>query len=139
MKVHPHVRGEDERELDRLVNPGGSPPRAWGRRTTVFSAATEVRFTPTCVGKTPSRRAGAPAASVHPHVRGEDGVIVAGSAVRNGSPPRAWGRHRFILQRPNACRFTPTCVGKTGLSLVICLAAPVHPHVRGEDLLFMDI
>src|SRR5947209_4592394 len=30
-------------------------------------------------------------------------------------------------------RFTPTCVGKTLIGLVLLLPRSVHPHLRGED------
>src|SRR6185437_10548844 len=91
----------------------GSPPRAWGRRLQRKSGFPGNRFTPTCVGKTLSRRLPRPCTSVHPHVRGED------------------GRRRAARSRRK--RFTPTCVGKTRVSLPSTLPRPVHPHVRGED------
>src|SRR5207302_390129 len=113
----------------------GSPPRVWGRRTASRSwrpemavrphvrgedqragavHAAQVRFTPTCVGKTalgykvrmatpgsPPRAWGrrratgppGPGRSVHPHVRGED--------------------RRPYDARRRPVRFTPMCVGKT--------------------------
>ena len=30
-------------------------------------------------------------------------------------------------------RYTPTCVGKTGLCLISFTLTPVHPHVCGEN------
>ncbi len=111
----------------------GSPPRAWGRRDMRWILFFRPRFTPTCVGKTPSRRVHEFLSTVHPHVRGEDesawGVALRGP----GSPPRAWGRRFstwFIL---GIGRFTPTCVGKTSVDFYPCALVPVHPHVRGED------
>src|SRR5262249_42360252 len=50
----------------------GSPPRAWGRRSSSSAAA-----------------APPPA---HPHGRGDDSSSSVGSGAYTGSPPRAWGR-----------------------------------------------
>ena len=71
--VHPHVRGDDAFESALAAEHGGSPPRAWGRRTGMTG------------------RGGAP--TVHPHVRGDDDDNVLLLAHDAGSPPRAWGRH----------------------------------------------
>ena len=70
---------------------------------------------------------------VHPHVRGEDESILRGGTLKDGSPPRAWGRLQGPMQREPGHRFTPTCVGKTARSRKSLSATPVHPHVRGED------
>ena len=132
--VHPHVRGDDIRQLHRYaeyggspprawgrrllprtsLEPSGSPPRAWGRRHLLSEPPREPRFTPTCVGTT--------LPMVFPSV----GSI--------GSPPRAWGRHLRERVRPDACRFTPTCVGTTGVARAHRATSPVHPHVRGDDV-----
>jgi len=50
----------------------GSPPRAWGRLTYLFSLVTYR--------------------AVHPHGRGDDKVVGAVTGNEDGSPPRAWGR-----------------------------------------------
>ena len=154
--VHPHVRGEDVEFIALYVNgrrftptcvgkmefrnsPSvtyiGSPPRAWGRSgMSVF----ECRCTPVhphVRGEDASLAADHRRLPVHPHVRGEDG------------PQKA-----VAVQ---AARFTPTCVGKIVLVLTVFVtfigspprawgrfprtaprrfSAPVHPHVRGEDV-----
>jgi len=92
----------------------GSPPRAWGRRTSGLLRRAVVRFTPTCVGKTPSVSMTASPTPVHPHVRGEDVYRGQPAEAVVGSPPRAWGRLRSASAISNG--------------------VPVHPHVRGEDL-----
>ncbi len=109
--VHPHVRGEYGARTSFTVSVSGSPPRAWGvlqisdcrlgpvrftptcvGSTLVFcSSSSSSRFTPTCVGSTtPSIPLMLPWA-VHPHVRGEYGVLDAPDVGDDGSPPRAWG------------------------------------------------
>ena len=134
--VHPHVCGEDNtRSLSQVVN-GGSPPRVWGRLGGDDGVVVELRFTPTCVGKTRVGRPLPSCGSVHPHVCGEDTSLNAAYAVACGSPPRVWGRQMTSFFFLNSFRFTPTCVGKT---LKVCLprtAFAVHPHVCGEDCRF---
>ena len=66
-------------------------------------------------------------------MRGENTSIAAAIAVCNNTPPHAWGKH---LRRPYSCRrrrYTPTCVGKTGLEQRHKNSNKVHPHVRGEN------
>ena len=128
-----------------------SPPRAWGRRRRHPRRAQPARlwgrpargaawigtcrFTPTCVGTTAPELQSVDLLTVHPHVRGDDGSHHTYTPYRNGSPPRAWGRHRRKLSSYPATRFTPTCVGTTlVLPLRIAFTA-VHPHVRGDDRL----
>ena len=137
--------------------------------------ATVCRFTPTCVGTTPLakvpclRRTGSPprawgrrrypcapkpAASVHPHVRGDDSSMnawpsgVSGSPPRAwgrrarpargachcGSPPRAWGRRPASFDPIDPSGFTPTCVGTTRSERPRTRTRAVHPHVRGDDV-----
>ena len=53
------------------------------------------------------------------------------------TPPRAWGRparRSFLL---NQSRNTPTCVGKTYVSVKAPKSYVKHPHVRGEDYSIM--
>ena len=69
---HPHVRGEDPG-----VSPGPrfeaeTPPRAWGRLSPFILFVCRPRNTPTCVGKTRTRRGPSCLTWKHPHVRGED-------------------------------------------------------------------
>ena len=72
-RVHPHVRGDDPVVTQGRGACAGSPPRAWGRPAPLHAAVARRRFTPTCVGTTRTRDAGHAAATVHPHVRGDDG------------------------------------------------------------------
>src|SRR4051794_6748667 len=91
--VHPHMRGEDVLVLLDLDD--------------------DVRFTPTCVGKTPA------------------GPSTPGG--RPGSPPHAWGRLRGKGYLGRSLRFTPTCVGKTSVTTsgyITFLGSP--PHAWGR-------
>ena len=71
------------------------------------------RFTPICVGKTTSGRYFRISASVHPHMRGEDGGFETETAMTKGSPPSAWGRRLTLV--------------------TVAPVRSVHPHMRGED------
>ena len=50
--VHPHGRGDHEKNRFGPQGSAGSPPRAWGPLTTVSVAIAKPRFTPTGVGTT---------------------------------------------------------------------------------------
>ncbi len=91
-----------------------------------------IRFTPTCVGTMISVRSVGILVAVHPHVRGDNGLVTAGRTRhqgftptcvgtiagdagwpdnKRGSPPRAWGQLAGLTAGLTARRFTPTCVG----------------------------
>ncbi len=90
--VHPHMRGEDYYGSDPAVEANGSPPHAWGRHFDIARITDVVRFTPTCVGKTQRLFRTGRANTVHPHMRGEDILVVIHCLISFGSPPHAWGR-----------------------------------------------
>ena len=112
LPVHPHVRGEDSRTSRPTRWSCGSPPRAWGRWPRSPGGSGRRRFTPTCVGKIRLMSQGQGRATVHPHVRGEDGSRFPPRLTQPGSPPRAWGRFPHMAVLFGRGRFTPTCVGK---------------------------
>ena len=114
--VHPHMRGEDSSTYRAPPSGGGSPPHAWGRRKGIGILPGGLRFTPTCVGKTRPDQSPAPPPSVHPHMRGEDDRNIPFLLLVFGSPPHAWGRREPAKGGRIIWRFTPTCVGKTGVS-----------------------
>ena len=111
----------------------GSLPRALGRGRAARGHGVLQRFTPTCVG---TRRKSHPwlgYGSVHPHVRGDEPRRSDENAGNLGSPPRAWGRARVGRRPERGARFTPTCVGTRRRWRAGRRAAPVHPHVRGDE------
>ena len=111
--VHPHVRGDNYKWASKKGKWYGSPPRAWGQRALLTSRGRAGRFTPTCVGTTCAPLYRWIYATVHPHVRGDNGSPKHRTAQGAGSPPRAWGQR----QQTNAIKLT----------------MPVHPHVRGDN------
>ena len=51
LAVHPHVRGESETKRGGDTIYQGSPPRTWGKRSSIASSSSYSGFTPTHVGK----------------------------------------------------------------------------------------
>ena len=91
-KKHPHGRGEDNAEVQRVADIVETPPRAWGRRASHPCAANDRGNTPTGVGKTGYRLSTGASCGKHPHGRGEDGPGTRRPPQRKETPPRAWGR-----------------------------------------------
>ena len=132
--VHPHMRGEYLIAASSFWTVSGSPPHAWGILEIRLAVVLCQRFTPTCVGNTSGGGCGWTEPAVHPHMRGEYAIPSEWPRYfgMDGSPPHAWGIHplqRILLGQD---RFTPTCVGNTGMSQAFISAYPVHPHMRGE-------
>ena len=92
VKVHPHVRGDDDSDTFQTSVEQGSPPRAWGRSQQGNHGRTIRRFTPTCVGTISTVLDKLIKGKVHPHVRGDDAPTPTADHAARGSPPRAWGR-----------------------------------------------
>ena len=90
----------------------GSPPRAWGRCLPEAPLGLSARFTPTCVGTILPHTVGHFQTTVHPHVRGDDGVATSSEPTKNGSPPRAWGRSLYSRRCPSAAGSPPRAWGR---------------------------
>ena len=90
--VHPHVRGDNCRQITWILSSGGSPPRAWGQYWAAYLAERLLRFTPTCVGTIHFHRCIIAPPPVHPHVRGDNNIPAVSPGLNTGSPPRAWGQ-----------------------------------------------
>ena len=130
--VHPHACGEYAGTICRSPARSGSPPRLWGIRRWRRKSGGRWRFTPTPVGNTPCSASCRRRCAVHPHACGEyDAGHVVPLAV-DGSPPRLWGIHVFIVVGRQRYRFTPTPVGNTGRRPAVAGAWSVHPHACGE-------
>ncbi len=89
---HPHVRGDDPAHPAFPPSVRGTPPRAWGRRSLMFSKDISKWNTPTCVGTTAASGTTTARSTEHPHVRGDDATGRDRISARSGTPPRAWGR-----------------------------------------------
>ena len=70
--VHPRIRGEDYVKRLMVYFRTGSPPHTRGRSSPERPRGSVGRFTPAYAGKIDPLRQKAPAAQVHPRIRGED-------------------------------------------------------------------
>ena len=111
----------------------GSPPRVWGKQNKGNEVSDGRRFTPTCVGKTCPEVPRTFLDLVHPHVCGENALMVCSPKRESGSPPRVWGKRSARYWQFVWTRFTPTCVGKTHPFAKKIAYPAVHPHVCGEN------
>ncbi len=110
-----------------------TPPRAWGRDTSLLLSKRIDGNTPTGVGKRFSSLFSRASRQKHPHGRGEEDHKAAKEKIRAETPPRAWGR---VSPAPATCAETgntPTCVGKTCAHQVDRFSPQKHPHGRGEE------
>ena len=131
--VHPHARGDNDKcELDCAPDTG-SPPRAWGQYLQVAGISGLARFTPTRVGTMETECRKVLNSAVHPHARGDNGEPSARTAIRAGSPPRAWGQWVSDGRELVTERFTPTRVGTMGQVGHRSPRVSVHPHARGDN------
>ena len=134
LTVHPHARGEHSRSPSVIVLPSGSSPRPWGTPRQPARGLRAVRFIPTPVGNTEAGVGRGPLPAVHPHARGEHGVVSLRVEGLAGSSPRPWGTRRWRRARGAGHRFIPTPVGNTGVISTAARPLAVHPHARGEHL-----
>ncbi len=125
--------GENDLQHANLQYADGTPPRVWGKLNFARQRSQVIRYTPTCVGKTYSSIVFVCYTKVHPHVCGENVLVQRRYQLRQGTPPRVWGKRLVWLYVTDACRYTPTCVGKTNHTLTRILVIAVHPHVCGEN------
>ena len=113
---HPHGRGEETASIKSCTTCAETPPRAWGRAAIIHLILKMDRNTPTGVGKRSSRYSGAHYTEKHPHGRGEEILCAVSSAIKQETPPRAWGRVCAGRYRAGHCGNTPTGVGKSAHS-----------------------
>jgi len=111
--VHPHARGEHLINIFIIYINNGSSPRAWGTPSARLLISLLHWFIPTRVGNTLGASMIFTTKPVHPHARGEHPPARAARYLPNGSSPRAWGTHYFLLRLLWAQRFIPTRVGNT--------------------------
>ena len=138
-RKHPHERGEDQTDSTSCTVQTETPPRAWGRRQNFRNNRERFGNTPTSVGKTLGLLSSEGPVEKHPHERGEDAFASWTRHRIPETPPRAWGRRRYLVDKLRQMRNTPTSVGKT-ISLASCIRLPwKHPHERGEDSPFIPV
>ena len=112
-RKHPHGRGEDASPAGTAKPTPETPPRAWGRLERDPVGHLGGGNTPTGVGKTSQRVPVVSAQRKHPHGRGEDRLSPSEFPSLAETPPRAWGRLKFLDRDESFMGNTPTGVGKT--------------------------
>ena len=132
--VHPHARGERQREAHIWPNGVGSSPRTWGTHQHPARARSAPRFIPTHVGNAKCASTWSAGPAVHPHARGERLPPHRRQLPPCGSSPRTWGTRVAALMNGARTRFIPTHVGNAACLPSWPVAASVHPHARGERL-----
>ena len=130
--VHPHRRGELVQSTVLSLSWIGSSPQAWGTHSRFFASFDLLRFIPTGVGNSASRRAKRPKSPVHPHRRGELPGRPRANGDPGGSSPQAWGTHEMTADQHKELRFIPTGVGNSFEEGLYYDDGSVHPHRRGE-------
>ncbi len=131
--VHPHGRGDNINDIMNAAAAVGSPPRAWGQCSRDLIQPGDDRFTPTGVGTIFSATARCRRLTVHPHGRGDNSAADAGTSLKTGSPPRAWGQYETEAASLTEARFTPTGVGTMWSRGADLIPTSVHPHGRGDN------
>ncbi len=117
----------------------GSSPRARGAGTAQRPAGQTLRFIPACAGSRPSTQHSPPEITVHPRVRGEQASTIFGVLTPRGSSPRARGAVGAERIEHDGQRFIPACAGSSGEPLPGSVPCTVHPRVRGEQWLMVEV
>ena len=138
MAVHPHVCGEHITFNRSLSSLAGSSPRVWGAYHQHHERQGAGRFIPTCVGSISEVARKPQDTWVHPHVCGEHWEEFNLEGQPAGSSPRVWGAWLPPIEFCVAIRFIPTCVGSICRTLWSSRRLPVHPHVCGEHVEFVE-
>ena len=139
MAVHPRVRGEHFLPIELENVAAGSSPRARGTLWRFLLLASYPRFIPACAGNTIYPLFYAVDSAVHPRVRGEHRWVVVWTIVTAGSSPRARGTLSHTRTDRADHRFIPACAGNTFGSCLTCAGRSVHPRVRGEHFLPIEL
>ena len=95
-----------------------------------------ARFIPTHVGNTPPVTSPSGSGTVHPHTRGEHIFVHWSARYGVGSSPHTWGTHSNGCIVHLVIRFIPTHVGNTFSTHFASRYVAVHPHTRGEHMLY---
>ena len=131
---HPRVRGENAYTVVDYRHPGGTSPRARGKRAAALCQGCPVRNIPACAGKTYIGSLRGSSIQEHPRVRGENWVKTYSGLPVWGTSPRARGKPFAAGALEILMRNIPACAGKTS-----CTPHPQdepreHPRVRGENV-----
>ena len=130
--VHPCMHGNGEPVVSVSKARIGSPPHARGRCRDQHRLDAVQRFTPACAGKGCVAALRRRPSAVHPRLREERRLSTGRGSALRGSPPQVRVRTYPPRKTRRRHRFTPACVGKGRLGLVMRLCRSVHPRMSGE-------
>src|SRR5271165_4200104 len=123
--------------MPSLVN--GTSPRVWGEQSGNANVPHARRNIPTCVGRTLLSAALGRNNLEHPHVCGENHWTLSNLDRLGGTSPRVWGEPRDVVPGFGPLRNIPTCVGRTPRRNILRYGNTEHPHVCGENGLFIIV
>ena len=136
---HPRVCGEKTPRMYRGTRPRGSPPRVRGEAPDLATAATELRITPACAGRSTGQREGSARREDHPRVCGEKHGRRRPCETCTGSPPRVRGEVLDLLGDVRHLRITPACAGRRKIVADYLELGRDHPRVCGEKTIRLMI
>ena len=134
LEDHPRVCGEQNQLLMDQVPIPGSPPRVRGTVHLCARSRRRSRITPACAGNSAVLVKDPVTVKDHPRVCGEQGLIAAGMAYLDGSPPRVRGTGLPALETLLPDRITPACAGNRKMGTPRLYRTTDHPRVCGEQL-----
>ena len=90
----------------------GSPPHVWGKQAFSKTISTNLRITPTCVGKAINKNVLCYFIRDHLHMCGEYSFPATATLLSGGSPPHVWGKLSGVIEESTISRITPHVWGK---------------------------
>ena len=129
---HPRVRGEHWYSSSRVMDRGGSSPRARGAPDRVRYTRGMIGIIPACAGSTAGGNNSKSIDRDHPRVRGEHGRRPRHRLRVQGSSPRARGALHRLQGALRVAGIIPACAGSTSDPASGSLGSRDHPRVRGE-------
>ena len=133
------MRGERRGPHRRYIWTSGSSPHARGTQQRVPRGPRAVRFIPACAGNATGGRETWSHSTVHPRMRGER-LHAAGLCVDGyGSSPHARGTPTSVPGERLLRRFIPACAGNAQSRQPVGPDRAVHPRMRGERHLGVDL
>ena len=137
--VNPRMRGEHVDILALGMLTVGSSPHARGTPNPASLDPQRGRFIPACAGNTRGWPARCWDQAVHPRMRGEHKSKMCIRIISTGSSPHARGTHQCSAAGARQRRFIPACAGNTSTVMPAWSFSPVHPRMRGEHLVDLDL
>ena len=131
--AHPRSRGENPQSVVAIQRARGSSPLTRGKPPRVLAHTASDGLIPAHAGKTPSWRPPRSSPPAHPRSRGENSLILTGSAGGCGSSPLTRGKPPLYSTFTARRRLIPAHAGKTPTRSGQSAQWAAHPRSRGEN------